>query len=183
MKFPDTHTKFNLDDQVCKTRGSKWSGKVVGWYSTALTPEGYAVESSTETGSVQIYPATALEKVEDDRDIIVEEIFEPYLEGKGPKFYLKMWDTHKEPNNRRYLAETNIGYELKMDDEVIFTGEDYRCSPMHCIDSEESVNSLMGFLTLKPGDTDSEYFDNYTEVQLAFCSEHAEALGGLFCDD
>lgn len=35
-------------------------GVIVGEYSTALTPEDYAVESATETGSVQIYPAKAL---------------------------------------------------------------------------------------------------------------------------
>jgi hypothetical protein len=53
--------KFKLGDTVRKTKGSQWSGIVVGTYSTALTPEGYAVESSTEKGSVQIYPAGALE--------------------------------------------------------------------------------------------------------------------------
>ena len=59
---------FELGDSVRKTKGSKWKGRVVGTYSTALTPEGYAVESSTETGSVQIYPAAALELFEEDKD-------------------------------------------------------------------------------------------------------------------
>lgn len=54
--------KFQLGDKVRKTKGSQWKGTVVGTYSTTLTPEGYAVESSTEIGSVQIYPAAALEK-------------------------------------------------------------------------------------------------------------------------
>jgi hypothetical protein len=53
--------KFNLGDMVKKVSGSQWHGKVVGTYSTELTPEGYAVESHTEKGSVQIYPAKALE--------------------------------------------------------------------------------------------------------------------------
>ena len=56
--------KFQLGDKVFKPKGSQWHGKIVGTYSTALTPEGYAVESSTEIGSVQIYPAAALEKDE-----------------------------------------------------------------------------------------------------------------------
>jgi DNA-binding transcriptional regulator YdaS (Cro superfamily) len=56
--------KFQLGDTVRKTKGSNWHGKIVGTYSTTLTPEGYAVESSTEKGSVQIYPAAALEKDE-----------------------------------------------------------------------------------------------------------------------
>lgn len=56
--------KFTLGDRVRKTKGSQWQGTVVGTYSTALTPEGYAVESGTELGSVQIYPAAALEACE-----------------------------------------------------------------------------------------------------------------------
>ena len=61
MSYPDTHTTFKHGDAVRKTKGSNWHGSVVGWYSTSLTPEGYAVESSTEKGSVQIYPAAALQ--------------------------------------------------------------------------------------------------------------------------
>jgi hypothetical protein len=57
--------KFKLGDLVKKVSGSEWHGTVVGTYSTELTPEGYAVESSTEKGSVQIYPAKALESWSD----------------------------------------------------------------------------------------------------------------------
>lgn len=58
-----SNPKFKIGDRVRKIKGSRWNGKVVGEYSTELTPEGYCVESQTETGSVQIYPASALEKV------------------------------------------------------------------------------------------------------------------------
>ena len=54
------HT-FKLGDTVKKVSGSQWHGTVVGTYITSLTPEGYAVESWTEAGSVQIYPVRALE--------------------------------------------------------------------------------------------------------------------------
>lgn len=57
------HAKFQIGDKVWKVKGAEWRGKVVGWYSTELTPDGYAVESDTHKGSVQIYPAAALEKV------------------------------------------------------------------------------------------------------------------------
>ena len=43
---------FKLGDTVQKVSGSQWHGTVVGTYSTKLTPEGYAVESWTESGSV-----------------------------------------------------------------------------------------------------------------------------------
>ena len=55
--------KFKQGDRVRKKSGSEWQGNIVGWYSTELTPEGYAVESETHKGSVQIYPANALELV------------------------------------------------------------------------------------------------------------------------
>lgn len=55
--------KFIVGDTVRKIKGSQWEGKIVGTYSTELTPEGYCVESSTHKGSVQIYPANALELV------------------------------------------------------------------------------------------------------------------------
>lgn len=62
MTYPPSHKTFKHFDQVCKIKGSMWRGTVVGWYSTALTPEGYAVESAYEKGSVQIYPAAALQR-------------------------------------------------------------------------------------------------------------------------
>jgi len=53
---------FALGDRVTKKAGAAWTGRVVGFYSTDLTPEGYAVESETEKGSVQISPKRALRR-------------------------------------------------------------------------------------------------------------------------
>lgn len=58
-----TQGKFRMGDLVKKSTGSEWVGRVVGWYSTEQTKEGYAVESEAHAGSVQIYPAKALEAV------------------------------------------------------------------------------------------------------------------------
>lgn len=60
--FPQRAT-FGLGDRVRKKSGAAWQGRVVGWYCTKLTPEGYAVESEFHPGSVQIYPVSALERV------------------------------------------------------------------------------------------------------------------------
>lgn len=51
---------FNIGDLVTKRTGSEWSGRVCGFYSTTLTPDGVCVESEHHAGSVQIYPAKAL---------------------------------------------------------------------------------------------------------------------------
>lgn len=53
---------YKLGDTVQKKSGSDWIGEVVGFYSTGLTPRGYAIESMFHKGSVQIYPENALTK-------------------------------------------------------------------------------------------------------------------------
>ena len=55
--------KYSLGQRVRKIKGSQWQGQIVGFYSTDLTPSGYAVESEVHKGSVQIYPENALELV------------------------------------------------------------------------------------------------------------------------
>lgn len=62
--YPATHSQFLHGQFVQKKSGGRWRGRVVGWYATTLTPEGYAVESMFEPGSVQIYPASALERMQ-----------------------------------------------------------------------------------------------------------------------
>lgn len=62
---PEQSGKFAMHQRVRKTSGSEWQGRICGTYSTSLTPEGYAVESEAHAGSVQIYPAKALEAVDD----------------------------------------------------------------------------------------------------------------------
>ncbi len=70
--------KFQLGDRVTKTKGSNWTGRVVGFYSTSLTPIGYAVESETEKGSVQIYPEQALRPfLPDPEPVKVDPLVEP----------------------------------------------------------------------------------------------------------
>jgi len=60
---PEPVKAFQRGDRVRKKSCTSWQGIVCGEYSTSLTPEGCAVESERERGSVQIYPAAALEFV------------------------------------------------------------------------------------------------------------------------
>jgi hypothetical protein len=56
----DMPLELPLGTRVTKIKGSSWTGRVVGFYSTSFTPEGYAIESENEPGSVQIYPRSAI---------------------------------------------------------------------------------------------------------------------------
>lgn len=107
------------------------------------------------------------------KDIIRRCRFSPYRKGRGPVFTLVMWDAHA----RDERGQTVIGYRLS-DNYVgtIFEGEDFAGSPMHADDSDSAVAALMGFLTLRPGDTDEDYFAKYTDSQLGFAYSHAERL-------
>jgi hypothetical protein len=70
-----------------------------------------------------------------------------------------------------------IAYMLEHDGVTIFEAAEYKPSPLHSIDGRDSVATLLGFLSLRPGDTDDEYFDGYTPEQLEFAEQHGEELG------
>jgi hypothetical protein len=77
----------------------------------------------------------------------------------------------REPDGRiRYR------YVLEQDGDVIFDGDDFRTGCWAEVDYAEAARSLLGFLTLREGDTDADYFDRYTPEQLAWRDEYAEGL-------
>lgn len=116
------------------------------------------------------------------REYMCRLTFRPYLPGMGPVFRLVTWDANRTRNGKRM-----VGYRLSMRTTDgrhvrLFEGEDFGCSPMHSIDSREACRGIMGFLTLRPGDTDREYFADYTAAQLEYCGQHAESLSIAVCD-
>jgi len=88
-------------------------------------------------------------------------------------YRLRMWDAGTRARTGqhqiRYVFEDPKG-------NILFEGDDYGASPMDAIDSDETVRGLLGFLTLQPGDTDEEYFADYTEEQMDFAETEAEDL-------
>lgn len=102
----------------------------------------------------------------------------PYRD-QSISFTLNTWDTGQTD----HLGKSILRYQFQQGDKLLFEGEDFACSPMNAIDSDESVRALLSFLTLRPGDTDSEYFENYTQEQLDFASEHGETLQMYTLDD
>ncbi len=100
-----------------------------------------------------------IEKFEDENE---NQILRD-LDVVGYRFFL--YDTYKTDRYGKsvlgYLFYDKKGY-------LLFSGEDYGCSPLHSIDSDDSVTGLLGFLTLKKGDTDEEYFQDYTPEQIEF---------------
>lgn len=79
-------------------------------------------------------------------------------------------------HNRCLGGKWLLGYEFFFQNKLIFEGADFHCSPLHAVDSDETVAALLSFLALRPGDTDKEYFDSYTPAQLEFAYAEGEQL-------
>lgn len=94
------------------------------------------------------------------------------LQVNASRYTLTVFDTHSCDS----LGKPRLAYTLKQNGRVLFEGSDFCCSPLHGIDSDECMKALLGFLTLKPSDTDSEYFEHYTADQMAFARGDAENL-------
>lgn len=67
-------------------------------------------------------------------------------------------------------------YVLERGGVVIFEGSDFRSGCGAPIDYADAARTLMGFLTLREGDTDADHFDRYTPEQIAWRDEYAEDL-------
>jgi hypothetical protein len=82
-------------------------------------------------------------------------------------FSLRLFDTGRSRDGKTELAyafsDTRTPDALQL-----FVGGEFYPSPLHADDSDETVAALLGFFSLGEGDTDSDYFDNYTERQLAW---------------
>ena len=97
---------------------------------------------------------------------------EPIKIWKESGFELRLYDTHKRDEYGKHILAYKLYDYLYENDNypverhLIFLGGDFCCSPLHAIDSMETVISLLGFLSLMEGDTDQEYFDNYSQFQL-----------------
>lgn len=108
--------------------------------------------------------------------------FVPYRKGMGPTFTLIVSDGGVRSDSKfRGFERQHVAYELRMKpvgrrSVVLFQGDDFSTPYGVDPESDEAVCGLMGFLTLKPGDTDDEYFEKYNSTQLAYAEEYAESL-------
>ena len=91
---------------------------------------------------------------------------------------LLTWDTGRTEGSHH-----QVGYAFYQADQLLFVGEDFGNSPVDAIDSDMSIVQLLGFLPLKKGDTDLEYFVDYTEDQLNWSeSSKCQELGLILAD-
>lgn len=155
--------------------------EVTGWLIDELldalnthSPDGWYFGNSEGDGSD--FGWWRIEDTNDDLGIISEEnhIF-TWQEEDLIGFKLYLYDGGRTGE----FGRTYLGYQFVMKGEAIFEGDDFGVPTGKVIDSLEVAASLLHFLSLRPGDTDADYFDDYTERQWQFVEEHAEDLSML----
>jgi hypothetical protein len=133
------------------------------------------------------------------------EVFDGQLirVGQFEDCYIELYSlqsTKPKPNQfMEYLTELRdghrkLGYRFWYKDDLIFEGRDFSI-PKREVSGRysnrkqrrrmrwsEALISLLGFLCLRPGDTDSQYFEEYTPRQMEFADEESDDLRLLVFD-
>ena len=93
----------------------------------------------------------------------------PFVKWHADSFELFIFHTHQNRDGKWRMA-----YVLLDEGKVIFKDDDF-FSP-NDLDEKWNVAELLGFLSLRDGDTDDEYFESDTPEQTAWRDERAEEL-------
>lgn len=110
-------------------------------------------------------------------------------DGEGFRLEIKMADRPaSEPHRQRwsYTFDDHNWTPPSGDDlsvQRIFSGDDFESPIVFSDDAGYVVQELLGFLSLNDGDTDKEYFDSYSERQIAWRDERAETLSMYVMED
>lgn len=98
------------------------------------------------------------------------------------------WDnagggTHNRIDVEAALLWDDGIHKRKRRDVVFAKGETWCGLPAgKCTDSDDAKELVLSLLAMKPGDTDDEYFANYTEDQLRFANSYGEELSMVALD-
>lgn len=191
-----------LDDeqtgQLCLD--STQTARLLGAEISSLSPEEIVGELKARELLCSSSPATTVPQPEEvalrEQELAFREetrelltvVLEPLPESPLPQEPLRVWSESSfqldlfEAAKKDPEATTTLGYRLfdrEHGPRPVFEGTDFRCSPLHPVDSDRTVASLLGFLSLRPGDTDPAHFERYTPVQLEWCERRAGELSML----
>ncbi len=99
------------------------------------------------------------------------DLIRTWSDTDGCGFRLHVYDTYQSRYGKSVLA-----YQFFQGETLVFECDEFGASPSHAIDSDKTLAGILSFIALKPGDTDREYFADYTPAQLEWASEWAERL-------
>ena len=98
--------------------------------------------------------------------------------GRNPYGWTSGWDS---------AGRVKLTCEVKHGSEVIFPAGQLYCALHGTSDGIEAKELVMSLVAMRPGDTDADYFADYTPDQLAWATEHGETLSmereRRYCDE
>src|SRR5262245_47751032 len=97
---------------------------------------------------------------------------------KYDRYRLAMWDSGRTD----WRGQTVARYKLWHNGQLIFEGKDFAGSPLHADDSKQTIAARLDFLSLRPGDTDPDYFEKYKEKQIDWARNYGEELSMIACE-
>lgn len=158
--------------------GCYWGSGLLALYCARDGGDNYRqfvrAQSREEARAAMGIPQSMLKKATSKQDrsylgvLARRYILRPYGWKVRPFFTLCLYD---RPGEYR-----NVGYSLSMGRKVLFHGTDFIRPACYPTDDVHTMEALMGFLCLRDGDVEDEYFDKYTVDQFEFRDMHAGAM-------
>jgi hypothetical protein len=73
---------------------------------------------------------------------------------------------------------TRLNVRVRQNGQTIFSTGDLWCGipGQHTLDGKEAKACVLSLVSMKPGDTDREYFEHYTPEQLAWAEKYSDWL-------
>lgn len=108
----------------------------------------------------------------------------PYRKGIGmPWFRVEIWDSNTTDQRgapvvywRLYECYDGRGIKPVLVFDGLAEPHKWRCSGWFSVDGDEAAECVLKFASLQPGDTDPEFFEDYSPTQIAFVEAYGEAI-------
>ncbi len=111
------------------------------------------------------------------RELLRRFRFRPYRKGMGPTFTIEVFDANREDFDTGHRRmSTRLTMHVGRKRQVIFEDFSTAVNRWTCVDSKRALKHAAQGPCIEPGDTDSEFFEDYTPEQLDFATSHGEAL-------
>jgi hypothetical protein len=96
----------------------------------------------------------------------------------GSRLTIDAYDTGVMDNRGTTRITIRAVHHIGKDRRVIWRPGETWChpGPGDCDDSDKAKELVTSLVTIRPGDTDADYFEGYSPEQLEFCERYGEVL-------
>lgn len=108
-------------------------------------------------------------------------VLAPYIKGNGPTMRVEIWDTYtRDDRGMSWLIARLYAFEGGKRMHVL--DQRFAMGMGQTDDGDDAMRAAITAVAMKPGDTDAEFFADYTPEALAFVTEHGENMAMVAYD-